>query len=64
MSRIGKKPVTVPDGVEVTLSGQNVAAKGPKGELSVTLSDKVSVERDDTGIIVSPVDKSMKSRSL
>ena len=64
MSRIGKKPVTVPDGVEVTLSGQNVAAKGPKGELSVTLSDKVSVERDDAGIIISPVDNSMKSRSL
>ncbi|GIR10404.1 MAG: hypothetical protein CM15mP21_6660 [Hyphomicrobiales bacterium] len=65
MSRIGKKPVmAVPDGVEVTLNGQNVAAKGPKGELSVTLSDKVSVEKDDTGIIVSPIDKSMKSRSL
>ena len=64
MSRIGKKPVTVPDGVEITLNGQNVAAKGPKGELSVTLSDKVSVEKDHTGIIVSPVDKSMKSRSF
>ena len=34
MSRIGKKPVTVPDGVEVMLKGQNVAAKGPKGELT------------------------------
>ena len=64
MSRIGKKPVTVPDGVEVTLSGQNIAAKGPKGELSVTLSDKVSVAKDDAGITVAPVDKSIKARSF
>ena len=64
MSRIGKKPVTVPDGVEVTLNGQNVAVKGPKGELSVTLSDKVSVAKDDAGITVAPVDKSIKARSF
>ena len=64
MSRIGKKPVAVPDGVEVTLSGQNVAVKGPKGELSVTLSEKVTVEKDDNGIVVSPIDKSIKARSF
>ena len=64
MSRIGKKPVAVPDGVEVTLNGQNVAVKGPKGELSVTLSDKVSVAKDDAGITVAPVDKSIKARSF
>ena len=64
MSRIGKKPVTIPNGVEVTLDGQNVAVKGPKGELSVTLSDKVSVAKDDAGITVAPVDKSIKARSF
>ena len=61
---LAKKPVAVPDGVEVTLSGQNVAVKGPKGELSVTLSEKVTVEKDDNGIVVSPIDKSIKARSF
>ncbi|MGA9715372.1 MAG: 50S ribosomal protein L6, partial [Aeromicrobium sp.] len=36
MSRIGKYPVTVPSGVEVTIEGQDVRVKGPKGELSLT----------------------------
>ena len=38
MSRIGKKPVPVPSGVTATVSGQKVKVKGPKGELSFTLS--------------------------
>ena len=46
------------------MSGQNVAVKGPKGELSVTLSEKVTVEKDDNGIVVSPIDKSIKARSF
>ncbi len=39
MSRIGKKPVAVPSGVTATVSGQKVAMKGPKGELSFTCPD-------------------------
>jgi large subunit ribosomal protein L6 len=35
MSRIGKRPVVVPQGVEINLSGHNIAAKGPKGELAM-----------------------------
>jgi len=42
MSRIGKKPVTVIDGVTLTQSGQTVSVKGPKGELSFTLPDAVT----------------------
>lgn len=45
MSRIGKKPLQIPSGVEVTLDGQQVKVKGPKGQLEVTLHPKVSVER-------------------
>ncbi|WP_298917127.1 50S ribosomal protein L6 [uncultured Algimonas sp.] len=41
MSRIGKKPVTVPSGVTLTQTGQTVSVKGPKGELSFTLPDVV-----------------------
>ena len=64
MSRIGKKPVTIPQGVEVTLSGQQVAAKGPKGELAVILSDNVTVAQGDDGVTVTPANKSQTARSF
>lgn len=64
MSRIGKKPVTLPQGVEVNLSGQNIAAKGPKGELAITLSDYVTVAQNDDGVTVSPIDKTQTARSF
>lgn len=64
MSRIGKKPVAIPQGVEVTLSGQNFAAKGPKGELAVILSDNVTVAQGDDGVTVAPADKSQTARSF
>ena len=63
MSRIGKKPVVVPQGVEVNLSGQNVAAKGPKGELAVTLSDHVTIAQGDDSLTVAPIDKTQTARS-
>jgi len=64
MSRIGKKPVVVPDGVEVNLNGRAVAVKGPKGELSAILSDYVNFDSGEDGITVSPVDKSQTARSF
>jgi len=47
MSRIGKKAVPVPNGVTVTLDGQNVAVKGPKGQLSWTLPEDIVVAQED-----------------
>ena len=47
MSRIGKKAVPVPSGVTVTLDGQNVAVKGPKGQLSWTLPEDIVVAQED-----------------
>jgi large subunit ribosomal protein L6 len=47
MSRIGRKPITVPTGVTVELSGQNVEVKGPKGNLSYTLLPDVKVEQTE-----------------
>ena len=44
MSRIGKKPVEIPAGVSVSLSGQTVVVTGPKGELSFTATDDVTVK--------------------
>ena len=64
MSRIGKKPVVIPQGVEVNLSGQNIAAKGPKGELVVKLSEYVTVAQNDDGVTVTPIDKTQTARSF
>jgi large subunit ribosomal protein L6 len=52
MSRIGKLPVPVPDGVEVTLDGSTVTVKGPKGELTREMPEGVTLSRDDDGAVV------------
>jgi large subunit ribosomal protein L6 len=49
MSRIGKLPITVPTGVDVTIDGQHVTVKGPKGELSHTVAAPITIERSDDG---------------
>jgi large subunit ribosomal protein L6 len=63
MSRIGKKPVAVPQGVTASVSGQTVIAKGPKGELKFVVNDEVLVKLEDGQIAVSPRDESKASRS-
>ena len=52
MSRIGKRPIAIPAGVDVTIDGQHVRVKGPKGELSRTLHQEVIVRREDGTIYV------------
>ena len=54
MSRIGRMPVPVPAGVDVTIDGRHVRVKGPKGELSHTVAEPISVERGDDGGLWSP----------
>jgi large subunit ribosomal protein L6 len=49
MSRIGRRPIPVPAGVDVTIDGRTVRVKGPKGELSRTLPDPITVERGEDG---------------
>ena len=44
MSRIGQNPVSVPDGVDVNITGQIISAKGKLGELSLTLVDEISID--------------------
>jgi large subunit ribosomal protein L6 len=63
MSRIGKKPVSVPAGVTVNLAGANVSVKGPKGELKFVLTDQVIAKMDQGGVKVDPKDKTKLSRS-
>jgi len=64
MSRIGKQPISIPSGVTATINGQDVTVKGPKGELSTTLHDLVTVSQDDDGIKVAPVNDSKDARSM
>lgn len=64
MSRIGKNPVAVPDGVQVNIAGKTVSAKGKLGELSVALIDEVAVEQKDGAITVSPNGNSRLARTM
>jgi large subunit ribosomal protein L6 len=52
MSRIGRKPIPVPSGVNIAIDGQHVSVKGPKGELSHTVAEPITVERGDDGALV------------
>ncbi|MCV7421625.1 50S ribosomal protein L6 [Mycobacterium yunnanensis] len=65
MSRIGKQPVPVPSGVDVTINGRNVSVKGPKGTLTLDVAEPITVDRDDDGaILVTRPDDERRSRSL
>lgn len=64
MSRIGQQPVPVPQGVTVELAGREVTAKGPKGELSMTLVEEVLASLEDDVIVVKPRDNSKRSRTM
>ncbi|WP_419913454.1 50S ribosomal protein L6 [Hoeflea sp.] len=63
MSRIGKRPVSVPAGVTASVEGQKVTAKGPKGELSFVVNDEVLVKMEENQVVVSPASQSKDSRS-
>ena len=65
MSRIGKMPIAVPSGVEVTLEGQQVSVKGPKGTLSHRVAAPITVERAESGELqVNRPDDERESKSL
>jgi large subunit ribosomal protein L6 len=65
MSRIGKIPVPIPMGVEVTIEGQNVTVKGPKGQLSHTVAEPITIRKDDDGALaVERPDDERLSKSL
>jgi len=65
MSRIGRLPIPVPTGVDVTISGQDVVVKGPKGTLSHTVAAPIVVEKADDGTLaVSRPDDERQNRAL
>ncbi|MGF7149619.1 large subunit ribosomal protein L6 [Sphingomonas zeicaulis] len=64
MSRIGKKPVTVPAGVTATIDKGTLSVKGPKGTLSIPLADDVSYEVQDGQIAVQPANETKRARAF
>jgi large subunit ribosomal protein L6 len=64
MSRVGQAPIPVPSGVEVKIEGRVVTVKGPKGELSRTLPEALSITQDDGELTVARADDERESRAL
>ena len=64
MSRIGKRTIEVPKGVTVTLDGQTVSVKGPKGERSWTVADEIEVAQGDDGLNLTMREDNQRSRAM
>ena len=64
MSRIGRAPIPVPSGVEVTIAGDSVTVKGPKGVLSRAIPGEITVRQDDTALLVERPDDERVNRAL
>ena len=64
MSRIGKKPIGIPDKVEVKVNGLTVDVKGPKGQLTYTFHKDVKIEKADKVINVTPANQTTSARAL
>ena len=64
MSRIGKLPIAIPEGVEVTINGQVVTAKGPLGTEVVNVRPEITVTKEENTLVVTRANDDRKSRSL
>jgi large subunit ribosomal protein L6 len=64
MSRVGKQPITIPSGVDVTIDGRRVAVKGPKGELEIHAPVEITVARDGDEVLVTRPDDERRNRAL
>ena len=64
MSRIGKKPIPIPSGVQVTIDGDHVAVQGPKGTLELDLVGDLSIAREGEELVVARADDQRRNRAL
>jgi large subunit ribosomal protein L6 len=64
MSRIGKQPITVPSGVEVTITGAHIRVKGPKGQLEWDTPEDIRVAQEDGSLVVTRPSDERRHRSL
>src|ERR1039458_3283701 len=64
MSRIGKSPISLPAGVEVTLGDRRVVVKGPQGQLHRDLPGEITIRREDSTLLVERPDDQRHNRAL
>lgn len=64
MSRIGKLPIEIPQGVEVTIEGQTIIAKGPLGTESVEVREEILVKKEDNKVVLTRGNEERKTRAL
>ena len=64
MSRIGKKPIAIPANVTLTVTGQTVTVKGPKGELSFTVPEEVAITHEGAELTVAPAVDTQRARGM
>ena len=64
MSRIGKKPIAIPAGVTITLDGQTVTVKGPKGELAWTVAEEIVLKIENGELSFAPRDASTRAKAM
>jgi large subunit ribosomal protein L6 len=64
MSRIGKRPIAIPSGVTVTLDGQTVSVKGPKGQLAWTVVDEVEIKQEGSDLLLTPREDTKRARGM
>lgn len=64
MSRIGKAPIAIPSGVDITITGQHITVKGPKGTLSRVIPGEIIVRKEDTTLFVERPNDERQNRSL
>jgi large subunit ribosomal protein L6 len=64
MSRIGKRPIVIPSGVTLTLEGQTVTVKGPKGQLAWTVADEVELTFENSELTMKPRDEGKRAKGM
>jgi large subunit ribosomal protein L6 len=64
MSRVGRAPINVPSGVEVSIAGQHITVKGPKGTLERDLPGEITVRQDEAALVVERPDDERQNRAL
>ena len=64
MSRIGKKPIEIPSGVTLTLDGQTVSVKGPKGQLAWTVADEIEILQEGSDLTLKTRNDSTRARAM
>lgn len=64
MSRIGKKPIAIPEGVNLEINGEEIKVKGPKGELNLKINPKIRLKKEENQVIIERMGEDKLTRSL